>query len=209
MAWEAIPVFTRKTGSPLVSAQLRKNKVGQVTVNVFVSPFIIDALGAPEKVSAQFGRAEHAGLLRIGAGSDALHSLKAIGRAGRRICLPTFDGLPSGTTDSFPCTVVEQSPEALVIRLPVAEWEVSISKRAASVVPKREVPTPAPVPPSESAVTVDMVEFLRPKGVKVSKLGGGRYSVDGETFGAEHVLSMVNAYRKRAGLKLLTASEVR
>ena len=195
MSWETLPAFKKTTGKPLVSAQLRSDKAGAVRLVLFLSPFVADPLGPPDAVEVQVGREALAGQLRITAGET--HKLSSSAHGQRRLTLPWFDGLPQRAAETQPVAILSQGDGALVLRLPVVEWEVEISRRGVVPAPVVRVPAPPPIDPAQQAVKIDMVEFLRPKGMKVSRLGGGWFMLDGERVHAREVLIEVNKFRKR------------
>ena len=219
MSWDNLPAFKKTSGTPMVSASLRKDKKGEVKLYLFLSAFITEKLGDPETVDVQVGREEHLGLLRIVSGGET-HKVANVMRGSKRVAVPWFEGLPKAAAGAEQCPIVEQGETDLVIRLPIAEWEIAISHAVIAskpsskpvVVKSAAVPPPVAIksaPDSSSVGPLDMADYLAKKGVKISRLAAGFFSIEGERVDANDVLLRINRMRKASGLPCLTLEQVK
>lgn len=216
MSWQTISPIQKTSGTPMVSASLAKNKHGQITLKLFLSAFVSDKLGTPETVIIQSGEGEHAGCVRIepilaeGGGmpeQPSVFKLTSVMRGSKRVQIPAFAGLPIDAASNLPCSILTETKDELIVRLPVAEWEIEISRR--NTVPVKQ-PSPIIVPKTVAPVSdkLDMLGYLRGKGAKVSKLAGDLWSYEGERVVAADILKIINQHRKKASLPPLTAEQV-
>lgn len=128
MSWAAlVPVIpVKSTGRPMVSARLTLTQKG-LTVSLFLSSFVVDKWSHP-RVDVEVGSGEHTGMLRVVPCEAGVYAVGKGPRGSARITLPAWEGLPSGTTSAEACGSIEDSAEVLVVRLPVAEWEIAVSR---------------------------------------------------------------------------------
>lgn len=208
MSWTALQPIVRSTGQPMASARVTILASGEAKLWVCLTGMLHDELGGGEAVAVEAGSGEFAGQVRLTFREGAPFKLATFLKGGRRVALPSFEGVPGRAVNTQPCKLVSKGKGELILALPLEAWAAELEER------DRRPPPPAPPPPPRAAASpdgggrLDMAEYLRGKGHKVSALAGERFSVDGETYTREAMLIRVNVVRKRASLPPLTLQQV-
>lgn len=212
MSWEALKPVARTSGRSMVTARLTALKGDRVTLALFLSDFIVQAMGECPAVLVDIGAGEEAGRMRLRFAGDGDFAVKRSAKAWR-VTLPG-EAFGSRSSETLACTVVDQDAvtRTLVIQLPVDDWA--------------RTPAPPPVKAGPSAVDgggrtqggatltpspsnpLNAAEYLRAKGHKVDVLAGNRLQVDGDPLAPGAVLSLINKHRDKAGLMPLSRAEI-
>ena len=222
MSWETLAPSRKTSGAPMVSAYLKKSKNGVINLVFSLSPFITDMLGDPETLDVDIGRGEHEGMMRLYVDGDGKHRVGKGMKGFRRLSLPHFDGLPTSAAMSEACPVIKQSGDELIVRLPIVEWEVAISRggqtlRKAPIKPDPSlppVPASAAVAPAKFGILTtragkfDMVKYLQSKSASCKRVTAGQFVLEGHRVGPAEMLELVNSHRGRADLPPLGLDEV-
>jgi len=208
MSWTKLAPIVKTTGRPMASASIVVNKDGVPKVSLILSASLKDEFGAPTKADVSAGEGENEGALLLEFTPKGAFDLKNFVHGGARVFVPISAGVPDKPAKNEPCTLGERTKSSVVVILPVAAWKRGIAERLA---PPARTPPPiqsAATPAKPNGGPLDMVEYLKGKGVKIERLAGGRFQMNGETIGAGTVLRIVNDHRKQADLDPLALSQV-
>lgn len=205
MSWTKLSPILKSTGKPMASASIVVNKDGVPKVQLILAASLRDEFDE-DKADVSAGSGDLLGSLLIEFKPDGAFEVRNFVSGGGRIFLPIPEGIAAQAEPNHPCTMGEKTKESVVIRLPLEAWAKASAPPAAPKLRDPLDPPPPPVAPGTSRV--DLVEYLRNRGVKISRLAEGRFSVDGETVTVGAVLKLVNKKRAAADLDPLTHSQV-
>lgn len=230
MSWTKLAPIAKTTGRPMASASIVVNKDGVPKIHLILSASLKDEFGDPKRADVSAGDGANEGKLLIEFISNGAFEVGNFVHGGGRITLPVPAGMPDKPAANAPCTVTDKVVAAsgqvvaddfvpsLVVTLPTPVWRRDIAERikppvgGSSVMPPRPRGPSAPPPPEPEPAAgsvVDVVEYLGRKGLKVSRLAGGRFMLSGQTVMLAEVLGQVNKIRAEAGLPALTSAQVK
>lgn len=211
MSWSKLAPIAKTTGRPMASASIVVNKDGTAKVVVILSATIFEEFGERPRADVSAGEGEHEGALLVEFAAKGAFEVKRFAKGGGRLFVPIGPGVPDKPAANEPCVLGEKTKDSLVLTLPVATWERDIAARLAAS--QRRSPQIEESVQARAGTTapkgLDMVEYLKGKGVKVERLAGERFQLNGETVGAGSVLRVVNEHRKGADLDPLSLAQVR
>lgn len=218
MSWNKLAPIAKTTGRPMASASVVVNKDGVPKISLILSASLKEEFGDPERCDVSAGDGENAGALLLEFSRDGAFELRNFVHGGARLFMPVPEGMSDAPANNAPCTLAEKVPvsqeigaptPAVVIRLPMAAWTEDRKVR----VVVRSDPVPPPAGPTAATVgngaVLDVVEYLKTKGVTVARLAGERFMLSGETVTIGGVLNVVNKHREAAGLTPLSRVQVR
>jgi len=212
MSWTKLAPILKTTGRPMASASIVVNKDGVPKIALILSASLKDEFGDPAKADVSAGTGDDEGKLLVEFSKDGAFDVRNFVHGGCRIFVPVPEGLPDKPTPACACSLGEKAKASVVVCLPVEAWRREIAGRLAQPRPGPEAPSAAPPqgPPKPrlNGEIVDVVDYLGKKGVKVSRLAGGRFMLFGETVTIGRVLNEVNKHRDEAGLTPLAHSQV-
>lgn len=209
MSWTKLTPIVKTTGRAMASASIVVNKDGIPKVSLILSATLTEEFGTPTKADVSAGEGDNLGAVLLEFHKGGAFDVKRFVHGGSRIFLPVPEGLPDKPAANVACTLGERSAPSksdggnIVIRLPTDAWAQAIASRLSPA--RAHQPEP---PPKANGGALDMVEYLKGKGVKIERLAGGRFQMNGETIGTGTVLRIVNDHRKQADLDPLALVQV-
>ncbi len=212
MGWNKLAPIARSSGRPMASASIVVSKAGEAKLVLILSASIYDEYGSPQVADVSAGEGEDAGSLLIEFTEAGAFKLTNFAKGGARLFLPVPEGAPAAARTNMPAPLGARTDASLVVVLPLDDWSraAAIPRGGSSVKPPpdRNAATVPLAEPVGNGKPLDMVEYLATKGVKISRLAAGRFSIAGETVGQAVVLKMVNDRRKAGDLDPLPAHKV-
>lgn len=229
MSWTKLAPIVKTSGRPMASASIVVNKDQVPKIHLILAATLKDEFGDPKRADVSVGEGENAGSILVEFLDTGAFDVRGFVHGGARIVLPVPDGLPDKPASNAPCVVgaktrhtglvcgSDPSPvDSVVLRLPVEAWRRDIAEGirppsggSAIIPPPAAKPSTPVVKPAPADDLVDVVEYLGRKGLKVSRLAGGRFMLGGQTVLMPAVLAEVNKHRAEARLPALTSLQVK
>lgn len=208
MSWNKLAPIVATTGRPMTSASIVVNKDGVPKVSLVFSASIHEEYGERTRVDISAGGGEHKGSLLIEFTPAGDFEIKLFGKGGGRVFVPIGEGVPGKPASNQPCVLGERTADSLVVKLPVAEWDREINARVRTDRATPARPPSAAAPKVGNGKALDVVDYLTGKGVRIARLAGNRFQLNGETVLIGQVLKAVNDHRRAADLDPLAATQV-
>lgn len=218
MSWSKLAPIAKSTGRPMASAAIVSNKSSGLKISVIFSASLLSEFGDRAQCDVSAGGGEHEGSLLIEFVEDGPFKISLFGKGGGRLFVPLTPAMAQQaagqTWTNQPCRLGDRTADSLVLHLPVAGWFGG--PRGAA--PKSPAPVPAPAPadaarrPEPEEVEddrLDVVAYLKAKGLSVQRLAAGRFMLSGQTTTLSGMLKQVNQIRDNAGLDPLPLAKVR
>lgn len=194
MQWEDVsPVIKAVSWA---TASMYINSDGKPRIRVSFSEAMMNACGHPTAANVQTAIRGDDCLVRFVWAADGRFPIKGLERGGARIsAIPAkIPPCPGKACAGEPCEVEAKSPTEAILILPIKAWAEQ------GRTPPRIVTPPAAPRVAAATGKVDGVNYLRGKGVKISRMAGDYYNVNGDKTPKVEVCKLINQHRKGAEL---------
>lgn len=197
MEWEDLDPIVKTV--PWAKAHITVNKDATPRLNLSLSEAMLNDIGHPKKANVQFGVRNGVCMVRLTFGPTGKFNVHDLSKGGARIHgIPVKAPAPDGCREAEPCEIETKTKTEAIIILPIEAWEKQLNQPLPPPPPKPAAPRPAPQAPQARAI--DAVAYLRAKGVKISKMAGDWWMMDGNKVPRMEVLARVNEHRRHADL---------
>lgn len=205
MTWAALEPVVKRV--PHVKASISVTKLGPKLHIVFSDSFL-KSLGTPKNCEMFAGKDENVGKMRILFKKGAKFAVTEQGYGGAKMNGPVFAGIPDGAREAEECTILSQTPDELVIQLPVVAWDKQVATPAKPVVMKA-APKKDDAPSVMPSAKLDLVPYLTKCGYTVMRMSESGFKIDRERRTINEAIAIANKHRQRAGLPPVTIADVR
>lgn len=225
MSWSKLAPIMKTGGRPMASASVVVNKAQEAKISLILSSSLVDEFIGPARADVSAGEGEDHGSLLLEFHPQGAFEVRGFVAGGGRLFLPLFEGIPGAAVNNAPCTLGDKvlpsevvcateaefraSGGSVVIKLPLAAWTQDRADRRTPARPAATTDRPPPPPKVGNGEPLDVVAYLKGKGVRIERLAGDRFQLDGATVTMGAVLNAVNKQRDDAGLLPLSRVEVR
>lgn len=204
MEWEDVDPIVKVV--PRVQAATYVNKDGKVRIRMFFSDTMLKECGEPKKANIQTGVDGDKLMIRLTWIASGKFSVSDLGRGGARILnIPCKAPGPDGARESEPCEVTHKDKASAIVILPLDAWKKQLDTNTPARQPARQVAASVPL---ASKNIVEAVPYLRAKGVRIAKMSGDWWQIDGAKASRLDVLARINEHRRHADLKPLSVDQI-
>lgn len=203
MSWTELEPIIRTV--PRAKASIQVTKAG-TKLTISFSETFYGEVGKPVRADVLGGAGENAGKVLLRFGAKGKFTITELGKGGARLAASIFAGIPTTAREGDACIVETHSKSEAVIALPLAAWQ---AQTLVPEVPSSHAAAAKPAPsPAPSNGTFDVEVYLKKKGHKITRLSSALFVVDGVREPIARILTAVNGYRAKEGLRALLVGEI-
>lgn len=208
MTWIAASAVAVRV-APRVKAGIKTKRSGEVAIRISLSELFAKELGIKKTSRATVSYdADDSAHFQVKIDVGGTIEITEYPRGGYWLAVESWDPSENlgAARKAETCKLLEKTANSFIAELPLAWFngEKTVARERKTVAKN----TPAATPPEKGSAQLDVVEYLGKRGVKVHRLAGGRFQINGEGKTLAEAVAIVNEHRKKAGLGALTLADV-
>lgn len=208
MEWEDVDPMVKTV--PWATAWVTVNKDAKPRLCMGLSEATMNECGRPTAANIAIGTKDGKALVRLVFDPAGKFKVTEMEKGGGRVHgIPIKAPIPDGARDKESCDPIKKTKIEAIFELPLEAWQKQLDgAKPATVAPVHVAKPAAPAAPNKPGAKLIAVDYLRSKGVQISKLAGDWWQMAGNKVPRMEVLARVNKIRRASDLKPLGMDQI-